>query len=131
MDDALMRPLLIVLLVSLVAACSTPLAGDGDSRPVLVNQSSNALLYVAFDIGDGTAVDPNPAIDPADAPERVVAAGGQRAINITDYSGDGVLLFIYKIPAQDYAGPVPLTRIMQIPRAELLQNRGRIVIDEQ
>ncbi len=126
-----MRPLLIVLLVSLVAACSTPFAADGDSRPVLVNQSSNALLYVAFDIGDGTAVDPNPAIDPADAPDRLVAAGGERAIDLADYSGEGVLLFIYKIPAQDYAGPVPLTRTLQVSRAELRQNRGRIVIHEQ
>jgi hypothetical protein len=129
MDDALVRPLLTVLLVAFAAACSTPFGG-GDGHPVLVNRTANALLYVVFDLQDGPLVDPNPAIDPADAPERVVAAGDQRTILLDDYSGEGVLLFLYAIPAQDRAGPVPLGRILEVTQAELLRSRGRIVIDE-
>ncbi|HEY0015851.1 MAG TPA: hypothetical protein VGC13_06010 [Longimicrobium sp.] len=130
MDDALVRPLLTLLLVAFAAACSTPFGG-GDGPPVLVNRTRNALLYVAFDLRDGPLVDPNPAIDPADAPERLVAAGDQRAIILADYSGEGVLLFLYEIPAQDRAGPVPLSRTLRVTQAELLRNRGRIVIDER
>jgi hypothetical protein len=124
-----MRALLIVILAAL-AACVTPFGEGGDPRPLLVNRTGNALLYVAFGLEDAPLVDPNPAIDPADAPERLVADGAELAIEVSGYSGSGVLLFIYEIPAQDHAGPVPISRTIRVSRAQLLRADGRIVIGE-
>lgn len=125
-----MRAMLIPILVSLAAACSTP-PGETEAGPVLVNRTGNALLYVAFNLADGALVDPNPAIDPAEAPERIVAAGAQQAIDIPDYAVEGVLLFIYEIPSPDHTGPVPLSRTVRVTHPELLAMQNRIVIAEQ
>jgi hypothetical protein len=126
-----MRAMLITILVSLAAACSAPIGAGGDGRPVLVNRTDNALLYVAFNLDQAGLVDPNPAIDPKDAPERLVAAGAQTVIDLPDYSGEGVLLFIYEIPAQDRAGPVPLSRTVRISPEDLLRAQNRIIIEDQ
>ena len=126
-----MRTLIAALLLPLLAACSSSSLGGGDGSPVLVNRTGNALLYVAFDLALAPMVDPNPAIDPADAPERVVASGEQRPIEIADNESGGVLLFIYEIPATDRAGPVPLSRTVQVTSAELLRMNNRIVIDDE
>ena len=124
-----MRAMLIPILVSLAAACSTP-PGGTDAGPVLVNRTANALLYVAFNLADAALVDPNPALDPAEAPDRRVAAGAQQAIDIPDYAAEGVLLFIYEIPP-DHAGPVPLSRTVRVTQAELLGMQNRIVIEDE
>src|SRR5688572_17510991 len=63
---------LLILPILLLAACSTPSGKDGGGV-VLVNRTDNALLYMAFDLEDGPLVDPNPAIDPRNTPERLVA----------------------------------------------------------
>lgn len=126
-----MRALLIVILAALSAACSTPFGAGGDSPPLVVNRTSNAFIYSAFDLKDAPLIDPLPAIDPARVPERLVAAGGQAALNLTDYSGTGVLLFLYEIPSRDHAGPVPLSGSVRVTHAELLLKHHRIVIDEE
>lgn len=124
-----MRTLVAALLVVLLAACSASPVSGGGGTPVLVNRTGNALLYVAMNLSAAPLVDPMPAMDPANAPERLVAAGDQRPIVIADYEGDGVLLFIYEIPAADRAGPVPLSRTVSLTRAELLLAGNRIVLD--
>jgi hypothetical protein len=126
-----MRMLIAALLMPLLAACSSSSLGGGDGQPVLVNRTGNAVLYVAFDLSQAPLVDPNPAIDPAEAPERLVAAGDQRPITIEGYEGEGVLLFIYEIPAMDRAGPVPLSRTVRLTREELARTGNRIILDER
>ncbi|HLM66929.1 MAG TPA: hypothetical protein VK358_05335, partial [Longimicrobium sp.] len=125
-----MRTLILSLLAALLAACSSSSLGGGDGRPVLVNRTGNAVLYAAFNLSEAPLVDPNPALDPAEAPERLVAAGDQRPLAIVDYEGGGVLLFIYEIPATDRAGPVPLSRTIRLTREELARMNNRIVLDE-
>jgi hypothetical protein len=125
-----MRTLLVALCLPLVAACANSFGGDGGGV-VLANRTARAFLYVAFDLADAPLVDPNPAIDPAEAPERLVAAGEQRTIEVPGDSGEGVLLFLYEIPSQDHAGPVPLSRTVRVPAADLRRLHNRIVIDEQ
>ncbi|HST60341.1 MAG TPA: hypothetical protein VLK84_16660 [Longimicrobium sp.] len=126
-------PMLLTLVVAgLVAACSSSLGGGGDGGgPVLVNRTGGALLFVAMDLSASGLVDPNPALNVEEHRDKLVAAGEERAIEIPDYAGDGVLLFIYEIPAADHAGPVPLTRTVQVTREELLRMNGRIVIERQ
>lgn len=126
-----MRALLIVILAALAAACSMPFGSGGDARPVLVNHTRNALVYFAIDLDDAPLFDPSPTFDPAHAPERVVAAGGELAIEVDGGSGNGVLLVIYEIPEGHHTGPVRVSRLMGVTRAELLHNQGRIVIEEQ
>lgn len=127
-----MRMLLAAASILLLAACAAPV-GEGGSAdaPVLVNRTANAFIYVAFDLEDAALVDPNPSLDPAQVPERIVAAGGEVEIDVQQTSGEGVLLFLYEIPAHDVAGPVPLTRTLRVTRAELVASRGRIVIDRE
>lgn len=124
-----MRTLMLLPILMLLAACPDPFGGAAAGDVVLANRTANAFVYVAFDLADGPLVDPNPAIDPAQAPERVVAPGEARSIDITDYSGEGVLLFIYEIPATDQAGPVPLSRTVRVSAGELRRMNNRIVID--
>lgn len=126
-----MPMLLTVVLAGLVAACSSSLGGAGASGPVLVNRTGNALLFVAMNQSAAGLVDPNPALNVEENRERLVAAGDERAIEIPDYEGEGVLLFIYEIPAADHAGPVPLTRTVQVTREELLRMNNRIVVERQ
>jgi hypothetical protein len=126
-----MRTLIAALLMALAAACSNASLSGGDGSPVLVNRTGNAVLYVAFDLSEAPLVDPNPAIDPLDAPERLVAAGDQRPLDIAEYEGGGVLLFIYQIPASDRAGPVPLSRTLRVTREELARMGNRIVLDDR
>lgn len=122
--------MLIPVLVLLAAACSSSFGGEGSGSPlVLVNRTDHALLYVAFNLEEAALVDPNPLIDPQDAPERLVPAGAERTIDLPDYSGQGVVLFLYDIPAQDRAGPVPLSRTLQFTAAELARSRGRMVVE--
>ena len=122
--------LIAAVLLPLLASCSNASLSGRDGNPVLVNRTGNALLYVAFDLSQAALVDPNPAIDPADAPERLVAAGDQRTLSIAEYE-EGVLLFIYEISATDRSGPVPLSRTVRLTRAELLRMNNRIVLDDQ
>lgn len=123
--------MLIPVLVLLAAACSSSFGGDGAaSSLVLVNRTDHALLYVAFNLEEAALVDPNPFIDPADAPERLVPAGTERTLDLPDYTGGGVVLFLYEIPAQDRAGPVPLSRTLQFTAAELARSRGRMVVED-
>lgn len=120
------------LSVLLLAACAAPVAERGSAAaPVLVNRTATAFVYVAFDLADAGLVDPNPAIDPAAAPEHVVAAGAEAEIQVEQTSGEGVLLFLYEIPAGGHAGPVPLSRTVRVTRAELAASGGRIVIEPQ
>jgi hypothetical protein len=126
-----MRALLIVIVAALAAACSMPFGAGGDSRALLVNQTRNAFVYSAIELKDAPLFDPMPAVDPARASERVVAAGGQAALDLPDYSGTGVLVFLYEIPSQDHAGPVPLSRAVRVTHGELLRMHHRIVIDEE
>ncbi|HEX6039353.1 hypothetical protein [Longimicrobium sp.] len=125
-----MRMLIAALSVLLLAACADPAGGNGSAAaPVLVNRTATAFVYAAFDLADAGLVDPNPAIDPAMVPERVVAAGAEAEIQVEQTSGEGVLLFLYEIPAGDHAGPVSLSRTVRVTRAELIASGGRIVID--
>lgn len=125
-----MRALLLLPFVMLLAACPNPFAGDGSRTVTLANRSSNAFIYVAIDLQAGPVVDPNPAIDPAQVPERIIAPGEARPLDIHDYSGEGVLLFLYEIPHTDQAGPVPLSRIVRVTAGELARMHHRIVIDD-
>lgn len=125
-------PMLLTLVVAgLVAACSSSLGGHGDSGPVLVNRTGGALLFVGMNLSASGLVDPQPALRPDEHAERRVAAGEERAIVIPDYEGEGVLLFLYEIPAADHAGPVPLSRTVQVTREQLLRMNDRIVIQRQ
>ncbi len=125
-------PMLLTLVVAgLVAACSSSLGGGGESGLMLVNRTGSALLFVAMDLSASGLVDPNPALNVEENRERLVAAGEERAIEIPDYAGEGVLLFLYEVPAADHAGPVPLTRTVQVTREELLRMNNRIVIERQ
>lgn len=127
-----MRMLITVVTVLLLAACAAPAGGSGSTAaPVLVNRTANAFVYVAFDLAEGALVDPNPAIDPAAMPERVMAAGAEAEIDVEETSGEGVLLFLYEIPAPSAAGPVPLSRTVRVTRAELIASGGRIVIEPE
>jgi hypothetical protein len=124
--------LLTLVLAGLVAACSSSLGGGGgEGGPMLVNRTGNALLFVAMNASAAGLVDPNPALSVEENRERLVAAGDERAIEIPDYEGEGVLLFLYEIPAADHAGPVPLTRMVQVTREELLRMNNRIVVERQ
>ncbi|HEX6912187.1 MAG TPA: hypothetical protein VF142_17420 [Longimicrobium sp.] len=125
-----MRALLLPF-VMLLAACPDPFAGGGSRTVMLANGSSNAFVYVAIDLRDGPVVDPNPAIDPAQVPERIIAPGEARPLDVHDYSGEGVLLFLYEIPATDQAGPVPLSRIVRVTAGDLARMHNRIVIDDE
>jgi len=126
-----MRPLLAALALLLLAGCADPFGGGGKVRPVLVNRTATPLLYVAFDLADGPLIDPNPVIDPADAPEQVVQAGTQRPIAVSGDSGQGVLLFLYEFPSAEHAGIVPLSRTVTVSAGELVRSHARIVIDEE
>lgn len=126
-----MRALLLLPILVLLAACPDPFSGGGEGGVTLANRTDNAFVYVAFDLADGPLVDPNPAIDPAQVPGRIIAPGEARSIDITDYSGEGVLLFIYEIPATDQAGPVPLSRTVRVSAGELRRMNNRIVIGRE
>jgi hypothetical protein len=126
-----MRALLLLPIVVMLAACAGPFAGDGAGDVVLANRTDHPLLFVALDLGLGPVVDPMPQMDPTQHPERLVEAGAQRTIDVPHYTGEGVLLFLYESPAQDHAGPWPLTRVVQVKEEELLRMHNRIVIDEE
>jgi hypothetical protein len=125
-----MRALLLLPLTLLLAACPNPFSSGGG--PVtLANQSANAFVYVAIDLEDAPLVDPAPTIDPAQVPERIITPGEARSLDIADYSGSGVVLFLYEIPHTDQAGPVPMTRIVRVNASQLARMDHRIVIDEE
>lgn len=126
-----MRMLLAAVSVLLLAACAAPPATGRSAAPVLVNRTANALIYAAFDLEEAALVDPNPAIDPASARDRTVPAGAEAQIAYDETSGEGVLLFLYEIPAGNPAGSVPLSRTVRVTRAELQASQGRIVIDPE
>lgn len=124
-----MRILLAAALLPLLAlACSSASVSGGDGVPVLVNRTGGALLYAAFDLSAAALVDPQPALDPAEAQDRLVAAGEEQPLRIDGYE-EGVLLFIYEVPAADRAGPVPLSRTVRVTREELLRMNNRIVLE--
>jgi hypothetical protein len=123
-----MRALLLLPLL-LLSACSTLFGTDDPRRLVLANRTDNALLYVAF--GSGPVVDPQPALEFAENRDRMVAAGEQRAIEVSSYTGEGVTVFVYEIPSQDHAGAVPLTRTLRVSERDLARTHGRIIVDEE
>jgi hypothetical protein len=129
-----MRAMLIpILLVSLAAACTSANSYGNDAAfgPVLVNRTENALIYSVFPLEEAGLVDPNPAIDPAEAAERRVPAGEERAMTISGWPGDGVVVFIYEIPANHAGGTVPLSRTLQVTGEDLARTQGRIVVENQ
>jgi hypothetical protein len=121
-----MRMLLTTLAFVLLAACANSFSGDGGGI-VLANRTDHALLYAAFGLADAALVDPNPAIDPAQAPERRVPAGEQRTLQVSGDPAEGVVLFLYDIPP-GHAGPVPLSRTVRVTAEELRQMQNRIAI---
>ncbi len=122
-----MRALLLPLL-TMLAACANPFSGDGGPGVTLANESSRAVVFSAVDLRYGPLVDPVPALDPAQVPERVLVPGEARALDIPEYSGEGVLLFLYEVPAGHAGGPVPFTRIVQVTAAELARLHHRVVL---
>lgn len=129
-----MRAMLIpILLVALAAACSSASSYGNDLAyaPVLVNRTDHAVVYAVFLLEEAGLVDPNPAIDPAEAADRRVPAGEERQMTISGWAGDGVMVFIYDIPPNHAGGRVPLSRTLQITGEELARMHGRIIIEDE
>lgn len=114
----------------LLSACGDVVGSSGGALRI-VNATEQALLYVAYELEESHAVDPNPELRVEDHPDRLVASGESSAMRVDGYSaGDDVRVFLYAVPPQDVAGPVQLTRMITVTRGELERAQRRVIVDE-
>lgn len=123
--------MLALFTVLLMAACANPFSGGGAGDVLLVNRTDRALLYLALPRADAAVVDPNPAWNPQEHLDRMVAAGEERWIDVEGSAADGVVLFLYAVPPADMVSPVPLWRVLAVEGGELRRMSNRVVVQDE
>lgn len=123
-----MRDLLLLAFACLGYACFSPPPGDGSEAGVWVeNAGENAVLFSIFELEQSNLVDPAPTMQVEEHPDRLLAPGERRMVQVEGYArGGAVRLFLYDVPAGRRSGPVPQSRMITVTPAEL-QRSGYVV----
>jgi hypothetical protein len=119
-----MRDLLLLALACLGYACFSPSPGGGGDDGLWVeNAGENAVLFSIFELEQSNLVDPAPAMQVEEHPDRLLEPGQRRRVQVEGYArGAAVRLFVYDVPAGQRGGAVQQSRMITVTHEELLRS---------
>ncbi|HEX2079206.1 MAG TPA: hypothetical protein VHG08_15885 [Longimicrobium sp.] len=119
-----MRDLLLLTFACVGYACFSPPSGARSDGGLWVeNAGESAVLFSIFELEQSHLVDPAPAMQVEEHPDRLLEPGQRRRVQVEGYvRGDAVRLFLYDVPAGQRTGPVQQSRMITVSHEELLRS---------